>query len=293
MVAKQAWGDAEKAAWLANRQRVRSYEDDVISRIQALPKTTHVITQYGALAHDPKRYPLFHVTVGDPTNNKPTLLVTGGVHGYEPSGVEGALILLEEHAASLSKRVNLAVFPCGSPWGYEHNERWNRLTIDPNRHFKEGSEVEECAPLMRAVVNLDTHFRAAIDLHETPDRDIQLRRERALRDGGDPDLEDKTIPNGYYLYVVDRNRDTAMGRRIIDKVRTVTKVCDEPTICGAKADDGIIYSSTIGGMRAFAQLHADEAVTTEVYPDPNPAEENNAAQIASIQGALEYVLEAQ
>jgi hypothetical protein len=45
--------------------------------------------------------------------------VTGGVHGYETSGVEGALLFLETKAEAYSKDFNILVAPCISPWGYE------------------------------------------------------------------------------------------------------------------------------------------------------------------------------
>ena len=48
----------------------------------------------------------------------PTVLVTGGVHGYETSGVHGVLRFVAQHAAAYAGRVNLLVVPCVSPWAY-------------------------------------------------------------------------------------------------------------------------------------------------------------------------------
>ena len=44
---------------------------------------------------DAERYPLFAVKTKDWAADKPHLLVTGGVHGYETSGVQGALLFLQ------------------------------------------------------------------------------------------------------------------------------------------------------------------------------------------------------
>ena len=49
------------------------------------------VEQYGALSLDPKRYPLFAVKTRSWVDGRPLVLVTGGVHGYETSGVQGAL----------------------------------------------------------------------------------------------------------------------------------------------------------------------------------------------------------
>jgi hypothetical protein len=45
------------------------------------------ISQYGSLSHDPKRYPLFSAKTKNWSADKPYVLITGGVHGYETSGV--------------------------------------------------------------------------------------------------------------------------------------------------------------------------------------------------------------
>ena len=52
------------------------------------------IAQYGALSIDPERYPLFSAQTKNWSPDKPYVLITGGVHGYETSGVQGALLFL-------------------------------------------------------------------------------------------------------------------------------------------------------------------------------------------------------
>ena len=86
------WGDAERAAWLADVGVVkRSYADEVLAKLESL-KDRFDVMQYGALSQDPSRYPLFCIKTKDfdSNNGKPCVLVTGDVHGYEKSGVQGA-----------------------------------------------------------------------------------------------------------------------------------------------------------------------------------------------------------
>lgn len=45
------------------------------------------VEQYGALSVDKDRYPLFSLKTKNWDHNKMNVLVTGGVHGYETSGV--------------------------------------------------------------------------------------------------------------------------------------------------------------------------------------------------------------
>lgn len=150
----QPWGDAEKAAWRSRQLRRRSYADDVLSVVDRLRERFDVV-QYGELDYGPgERYPLYAVRSRDWNDALPVVLVTGGVHGYETSGVHGALRFLDDHGQDHAGRINLLVVPCVSPWAYERIHRWNALAIDPNRSFREDSPAPESAALMRLVAPL-------------------------------------------------------------------------------------------------------------------------------------------
>jgi len=136
------WGEAEKDQWRTQTQVQRSYRDEVVSKLETLKSdknSVFEVEQYGALPYDEERYPLFVVkTKGwqESKNKKPTVLVTGGVHGYETSGVQGALLFLTSGlGAQYAAHFDVAVVPCVSPWAYEHIQRWNRDCKDPNRSF--------------------------------------------------------------------------------------------------------------------------------------------------------------
>jgi hypothetical protein len=127
--AGKEWGDAERAQWLQNAQKCergsRSYKTEVLDKLESL-KDTYDIKQYGALSQDPEKYPLFYAMTKDWDKTKPTALITGGVHGYEKSGVQGALLFLKtEQVEKKYTKWNLVVCPCVSPWGYETIQRWN------------------------------------------------------------------------------------------------------------------------------------------------------------------------
>ena len=116
--------------------------------------------QYGALSHDPRRFPLYAVKSRSWDARKPSVLITGGVHGYETSGVQGALSFLNSpECQKFADVLNIAVVPCVSPWGYERVQRWNAEAVDPNRSFDKklasGAPAREAACLMRMVRELD------------------------------------------------------------------------------------------------------------------------------------------
>src|SRR5262252_1769237 len=93
----QPWGPGEKAEWLSRQVRQRSYADDVVARIDAL-RSRFDVTQYGVLDYGGARFPLFAIRNRGRRDDLPGVLVTGGVHGYETSGVHGALQFIERHA---------------------------------------------------------------------------------------------------------------------------------------------------------------------------------------------------
>ena len=164
------WGDDERKAWFARQTIKRSYQDEVIHKIDALKERLHV-HQYGSLSYDEARYPLFMIRTKNPDASKPTILVTGGVHGYETSGVQGAIRFAATEAERWSEHFNIIVTPCISPWGYETINRWNPNAVDPNRSFYADSPAEESAQVMAAVKGLNVDILAHFDLHETTDTD--------------------------------------------------------------------------------------------------------------------------
>lgn len=113
----QPWGPAELARWRARQLRQRSYADDVLGAVERL-RARFEVSAYGEVAYGQERYPLMAIRSPHWQPELPTVLVTGGVHGYETSGVHGALRFVDAHAQDYAGRANLLVAPCVSPWAY-------------------------------------------------------------------------------------------------------------------------------------------------------------------------------
>ena len=288
------WAAAEVAAWRSQQTPKRSYEVDVLSVIERLRSRFDVV-QYGRLDYDPDTYPLFAIKSRDWREDLPVALVTGGVHGYETSGVHGALQFVDLHAVDYAGRVNLLVAPCVSPWAYERIHRWNPSAIDSNRSFREDSPAEESAALMRLVAPVRDRVIVHIDLHETTDTDeSEFRPALAARDG--KPFEPERIPDGFYLVDDSEHPQPDFQQSIIKAVAKVTHI--------APADEkGEIIGSTVvaPGVINYAlkQLglcagitDASYKTTTEVYPDSPRAtpEQCNAAQAAAVCAAIDFAL---
>ena len=215
----QAWTPAEVAAWRARQTRQRSYADDVLATIERLRNRFHV-AEYGRIEQADASYPLLALRSRDWREELPVALVTGGVHGYETSGVHGALQFLDSHAERYAGQINLVVAPCVSPWAYERIHRWNPDAIDPNRSFREPSPAAESAALMRLVAPL--RVLVHVDLHETTDSDeSEFRPALAARDG--VPFEPGEIPDGFYVVGDSANPQLAFQQAVIEAVARITR----------------------------------------------------------------------
>jgi len=280
--AGEPWQEAERTAWFATQSIQRSYHDEVQAKIEALDESVEVV-EYGALSIDPARYPLKALRIVGASSSNPWALITGGVHGYETSGVQGALAFVETAAAAYRDDLNLVVAPCVSPWGYEVINRWNPVCIDPNRSFYADSP------------GLDLDFVVHMDLHETTDSDeSEFRPAAAARDG--KAFEPGTIPDGFYTVGDTENPQPGFQAAIIAGVEAVTHIApadEHGEIIGSPVTQrGVInYPNAELGLCA-GMTGARFTTTTEVYPDSPRAtpELCTAAQVAAVRAGLDFAL---
>lgn len=293
----QPWGESEKAQWLGEQSIKRSVFTEVYPAIEAL-KTDFDVEQYGELPYQAvcgNTYPLYAVKSRNWQNDKPTILVTGGVHGYETSGVHGALRFLQTEALAYSSKVNVLVLPCISPWGYETINRWNPQAIDPNRSFGPTGTATEAQQVRHYLHGLQIHFALHIDLHETTDTDnSEFRPAKAAQDG--TVNKNWNIPDGYYTVDDAEHPSPALQKAIIDSVAKVTHIA-EPDENGKLIGEPMQQPGVINYAKATLGLcgsvtDAPLVSTTEVYPDSTSAtpEQCIHAQVAAVVGALEYLL---
>jgi hypothetical protein len=295
------WRAAEKSTWLSRQRVQRSYADEVVAPLRATLPPQAELLQYGVLDYARLglgSYPLFAVKSRGWSANRPVVVVTGGVHGYETSGVQGALQWLRHDLGSQSERFNLLVLPCISPWAYETVNRWNPDALDPNRQFKEHSPAAESALAMACVAEQCARARLQValhvDLHETTDTDnSEFGPAKAARDGLAFDWH--AIPDGFYL-VGDTERPVPEFQRVlIDAVRRVTHIAEADEhgciIGEVLQQPGVInYAKRSLGL-CGGMTSARFVSTTEVYPDSPTASpaQCNEAQAVTVSAALDYL----
>ncbi len=131
---------------------------------------------YSDLIRRLKRLDLPHKTIGvvddspiylfqlqSQSSNPKQILITGGVHGDEPAGVEAAISFLARDNTELLNHFSFVVIPCINPYGYIHEMRENENNVDINRSFETDDVLE--AVIVKDAIR-DMQFAMTIDFHE-------------------------------------------------------------------------------------------------------------------------------
>lgn len=288
------WGAPEVALWRSRQSVQRSYAQDVLEALDPLRERFDV-APYGQLDYGTDHYPLLAVRSRRWNETLPGVLVTGGVHGYETSGVHGALQFLDRHAVGYEGRVNLLVVPCVSPWAYERIQRWNAEAVDPNRSFVTDSPAGESGALMALLAPMGDQWLVHIDLHETTDTDeSEFRPALAARDG--KPSEPGMIPDGFYLVGDSENPQPRFQQAIIEAVAKVTHIAPadpQGEIIGSPVVSPGVINYPVKSLGLCAGVtDARYRTTTEVYPDSPRAtpQQCNDAQVAAVCAAIEFGL---
>lgn len=297
------WSEAERQEWLVLQRVQRSYSELVIAPLHAQVKRLQDsvrLTQIGTLDYS-EQYPVFAVESRVLDGALPTVLITGGIHGYETSGVLGALKVIETVFERYAGQFNFIVVPCVSPWGFETINRWNPRADDPNRSFKGVGETPESVALIayleRVVGENALKVIAHFDLHETTDTDnSEFRPALQARDAVPQAIWD--IPDGFYSVDDSERPQPGFHGAIIEAVEAVTHIA-EADAGGRLIGDLVEQRGVINYPKRALGLcggvtDAAYVCTTEVYPDsPNTTPEVCIkAQVAAVVGGLDYILSA-
>ena len=195
-----------------NLDAKRSYEN-LLSRIKTALNPQGELIVCGEIQSGSQIYPLIKIIFGQ--GNPKRALISAGIHGDEPAGVETICSFLEQKEfLNYASQWELTLMPCINPTGYELATRENHENKDLNRLFK----AEASCPEVDFVKNiLERPYDLDLELHE------------------DVDTE------GYYLYQKDRTPEPgSLGREILDAVERVMELNSAGEIEGMPAERGLI-----------------------------------------------------
>ncbi len=137
----------------------RHYKD-LEKRLDALTHP-HLERNIITTVHD---LPIYSLIIGE--LNRPTVFLTGGMHGDEPAGIEAVLRFLERDLTFVLSHFRLFIIPCINPTGYVANTRKNADKKDINRAFDK-KETPESKAIKKAIEG--HRFVFHLDMHEDYD----------------------------------------------------------------------------------------------------------------------------
>ena len=149
------------------------------------------------------------------SGNPQRILISAGIHGDEPAGVETICSFLEKKEyLGFINNWEITLVPCINPFGYERGTRNNHEDQDLNRKFKSPSPPKEVA-MVQSV--FECPFDLTMELHEDEDS------------------------SGYYLfYSHSANFRTNLAQQILNEVQHIMPVNKDVDIDGFPAQGGVI-----------------------------------------------------
>ncbi len=212
-------------------------------------------------------YPIHQTCLTSSARTPRRVLITGGMHGDEPAGVEAVLEFLERDNTALLKNFSFLVIPCINPYGYVHNTRETLDGIDINRAF-ETDDVAEVAIVKKALGQ--TQFSLAIDFHEDYDA------------------------TGFYLYEGKRDE-----KYICPRLTTAAKAIgpldpDDPGEDAPDLAEGVYKVATSWGTQGLTpyllHFHSEHVIISET-PTVWQLEQRVALHLTILDTALDLISE--
>ncbi|RKU08175.1 hypothetical protein C6503_23625 [Candidatus Poribacteria bacterium] len=174
-------------------------------------------------------YPIHRIRLTSSAHKPQQVLITGGMHGDEPAGVEAVLQFLARDNTARLKNFSFVIIPCINPYGYVHDTRETRNGIDINRAF-ETDDIAETAIIKKTLGQ--TQFSFAIDFHEDYDA------------------------TGFYLYEGKRD-EKYIGPQLANVAKAIGPI--DPEDPGEDAPDlaeGVYKVANAWGTQGLAQSHS-------------------------------------
>ena len=194
--------------------KIRDY-GQLLNRIYLALDDASKIYTLGYIQNYSTSYPFLKIHIG--RNNSRRVLISAGMHGDEPSGIETICTFLESKVyKSYLNQWDFIILPCINPYGFEHDTRENQDNKDLNRLFKLDSPPLE-VKLTQSIFE-QLNFNLTLELHE--DSDSQ----------------------GYYLFQKsNKPLGVGFGHKINESVREIIPINLNQKIDGMPAEKGLIH----------------------------------------------------
>ncbi len=246
--------------------RIRDYPS-LLTRLDNCLDGTGKTISIGEFPGPGRKYDCRKIVLGK--GNPLRVLISAGIHGDEPAGVETVCEFLEsERYKKYLDRWEFTILPCLNPSGYELGGRENHREQDLNRLFKS----EDPPPEVVFAKSVFVHsYTLTLELHED------------------------TESPGYYLYQkTSPELEEGPGRPLLNSVKEIMPINMDSDIDGTEACEGLI--DRLKGpedmewwpMALFAVSRGAECCLTLESAMKFPMETRISAHLRAVQKALDF-----
>ena len=298
----QAWTQAQLNQWsiAANskpdQQDLRSVyniQNTVIAQFNgtAQQNVCGYVTYYGV------SYPIILSQIGPYDTAKPSVLIRGGTHGYEPEGVFANLEFQREAGQYIGK-YNVLAIACTNPWAFVKDERWGAHGIDGNRSWFPGSENQEADAIFHFMEHKYPEIRhhgLYIDLsnHTWPvERDIEHDALKAEREGQPFTRPNITTEAESKFFVIhdEQRHSIEIGNAMVKAVKNVIPILEPDEHgqiygCDLQHEGGIF--TNLPDIDVVMYQKTRIALTTEIKVGDDSIEKRIQAQVTATHAALQ------
>ena len=195
-------------------QKIRDYAQ-LLNRFKSALNSITEIETLDYIKTPNENYPFQKISWNQGKSRR--VLISAGIHGDEPAGVETICTFLESGKyKSYLNKWDFIILPCINPYGFEHNTRGNHDNKDLNRLFKLDSPPLE-VKLTQSVIE-SSYFNLTLELHEDSDS------------------------HGYYLFQKSNKPfGIELGYKIIEAVKEIIPINLNEKIDNVPAEKGLIH----------------------------------------------------
>lgn len=209
----------------------RSYQIEVINRLEALKEGGFVILPIGDISFGSTKYQMRCVIAQGKTPAPHNVFISAGIHGDEPAGVYAILSFLETKIKDYLPYFNFVICPCLNPGGFEHNTVYNPAGINLNRNFLAVNPAQEVELIKNFLMENIRQYLFIVDMHE----DDSYRSVEGLT------LAD--CPREFYLYEVTPDKNFRLGHKILKRLRdSGVTICKKKKIYYEINEEGLVWS---------------------------------------------------
>jgi hypothetical protein len=189
---------------------------EILDRLESFSRSEKIPVEIlEEITADGSSLPIVKLELKSLSDTPKKVLISGGIHGDEPAGVETICEFMENKLYKPHlHHWQITILPCLNPSGYQRDSRNNYEDKDLNRLFKLSSTSKEVEIAQKI---LEIPFDLTLEFHEDCDS------------------------NGYYLFQKENFlSNPPLGRKILEAVEPIMEINKSAEIEELPADNGLI-----------------------------------------------------